>query len=41
MAYKKFLGDNEGEWIAPIMNPRDRKYWSGKINMTYLEVDRT
>lgn len=41
MAYEHYLGNNEGEWIAPIMNPRDRKYWSGKINMTYLEVDRT
>lgn len=39
-AYEKYLGGNEGEWIAPILNPRDRKYISGKINMTYLEVER-
>lgn len=39
-AYDRFLGNNEGEWIAPIMSPRDRKYFGGKINITYLEVDR-
>lgn len=41
MAYKQFLGEASGEWIAPIINLRDRKLTSGKVKITYLEVERT
>ncbi len=39
-AYEKYLGNNQGEWIAPILVGAEREIHSRMINVTYVEVSR-
>lgn len=39
-AYEKYLGNNNGEWIAPILSSREGTVQSRKIQTTYVEVSR-
>lgn len=39
-AYEKYLGKNNGEWIAPILYAKDRNIHSRKFTTTYVEVNR-
>ncbi len=39
-AFEKYLGNNNGEWIMPVMSSKERCINSRKIQMTYVEVSR-
>lgn len=39
-AYEKYLGKNNGEWIAPILYAKDCNIHSRKFKITYVEVNR-
>ena len=39
-AYGAYLGNNKGEWVAPISKSNEREFFSDKFNMTFLEVGR-
>lgn len=39
-AYEKYLGKNNGEWIAPVLSSRDCTLHLSKIQITYVEVNR-
>lgn len=39
-AYEKYLGSNQGEWIAPILVGSAHDIHSNNINVTYVEVSR-
>lgn len=39
-AYEKYLGKNDGEWIAPILVGAQRSIHSRNIHVTYVEVSR-
>lgn len=39
-AFEKYLGNNNGEWIMPIMSSKERTISSRKIQITYVEVNR-
>lgn len=39
-AYEIYLGNNNGEWIAPILSNRECTIHSSKIQTTYVEVSR-
>lgn len=41
LAYEKYLGKNYGEWIAPVMSKKECDIQSSKIQITYVEVERS
>lgn len=41
LAYEKYLGKNNGEWIAPVISKKECTIQSSKIQITYVEVERS